>query len=335
MHILENVSLRDRNSFGFDVRAEYFFSASTVEQVRQALAWQQKKNLPILILGGGSNTVFTRNVSGLVLQVAIDTLNTNNTEHHSVKVHAGAGINWHSLVESTVFNGQYGLENLALIPGNVGAAPIQNIGAYGKEICDNLSAVEVIHRVTGEQLRLTKSDCEFSYRHSLFKTPAGAGFIVLGIHLELSTTDKPVVSYAALRDALADETASAQQVFRQVCALRNSKLPDPAVIGNVGSFFKNPIVTSQQVDTLREGHHDLPVYPQQDGFFKLPAAWLIDKAGWKGHRVDSVGVHDRQALVLVNHGNGNGQQIARLADEISLDIKNRYDIELEREPVFY
>ena len=334
MHIRENVSLRNHNSFGFDVRAEYFGSATSIEQVREALAWQQGKKLPIVILGGGSNTVFTGDVSGLVLQVAINTQDTN-IDRHSAKVYAGAGINWHSLVKSTVFNKLYGLENLALIPGNAGAAPIQNIGAYGKEICDNLSAVDVIHRLTGEQLTLTKSDCEFTYRHSFFKTPAGAEFIVLGIQLELSTTDKPVISYDALHDALADDTASAQQVFSAVCELRNAKLPDPAVIGNAGSFFKNPIVTSQHVDTLREVYPDLPAYPQQDGYFKLPAAWLIDKAGWKGHRTGDVGVHDQQALVLVNHGNGNGQQIAILADEISLDIKNRYDIDLEREPVFY
>ncbi len=330
MHIRENESLRDRNSFGFDIRAEYFCSASSIDEVKEALAWQQSKNLQLLVLGGGSNTVFTRNVSGLVLHLAIDNL-AAKTSGDTVSVAVGAGINWHSLVKSTVFNGHYGLENLALIPGNAGAAPIQNIGAYGKEVCDNLESVEVIHRTTGEQLTLSNTECQFGYRHSLFKTPKGSDFIVLGINLELSTIDDPVVTY----DALANKDPTAKQVFQQVCVIRSSKLPDPSVIGNAGSFFKNPIVPRLQVDALRDEYPSLPVYLQSDGSCKLPAAWLIDQAGWKGHRIDGVGVHDKQALVLVNHGTGNGQQIAILANEIRTDIKNRYNIELEREPVIY
>lgn len=334
MHIVENASLRNRNSFGFDVSAEFFCSATSIDEVREALAWQRRKKLPLLVLGGGSNTVFTRNVNGLVLHVAVDTLNTA-LNANTVTVHAGAGINWHTLVESTVFNGQYGLENLALIPGSAGAAPIQNIGAYGKEISDNLQSVDVISRTSGELLTLSNAECEFGYRHSIFKTPAGADYIVIGIHIELSRIDEPKISYDALRNAMANNSATAEQVFKKVCALRNSKLPDPSVIGNAGSFFKNPIVSSQQLDTLRKEYPDLPAYPQNDGSFKLPAAWLIDQAGWKGHRSDDVGVHNKQALVLVNHGNGDGQQIARLADEIKIDIKKRYNVGLEREPVIY
>ncbi len=338
MHISKNVSLRDRNSFGFDVSAEYFCSASSIDEVREALTWQQSKNLPILILGSGSNTVFTRNVSGLVLHIAIDTHRTS-IEKNTAMVYVGAGVNWHSLVKATVSNGQFGLENLALIPGNCGAAPIQNIGAYGKEICDNLISVDVIHQATGETTTLTKSDCDFGYRHSVFKTAAGSEFIILGVQLELSTLDNPVISYDALREALnlsePDADISAERVLQQVCALRSSKLPDPATIGNAGSFFKNPILSSQRVDTLRKKYPDLPVYSWTNGCYKVPAAWLIDQAGWKGHRADGVGVHDRQALVLVNHGNGNGKQIAVLANEIYADIKDRYDIELEREPVMY
>lgn len=338
MQISNNVSLRERNSFGFDISAEYFCSAASIEDVQEALEWQQNIKCPLFILGGGSNTVFTRDVEGLVLHVAIDELTTHATDS-TVTVNAGAGINWHSLVEATVFNGHFGLENLALIPGNAGAAPIQNIGAYGKEICDNLVSVAAIHRQTAETITLKKSDCDFGYRHSLFKTPAGAEFIVLGIELQLSTDDKPVVTYQALADAIertdAKEAVDAESVFNHVCKLRQSKLPDPLVIGNAGSFFKNPIVQRRQVDTLRSKYPDLPVYPQPGGECKLPAAWLIDQAGWKGYCSGEVGVHDRQALVLVNHGGGSGQQIATLADEIQTDIKSRYDIELEREPVIY
>lgn len=338
MHISENVSLREHNSFGFDISAEYFCSATSIDEIQQALTWQRKNRLPLFILGGGSNTVFTRNVEGLVLHVAIDTLEINPQED-TVDVYAGAGINWHNLVKQTVFNDHYGLENLALIPGNAGAAPIQNIGAYGKEVCDHLSSVDVLHQKSGEVITLQNAECDFGYRHSLFKTPEGSEFIVLGIRLELSTNDNPVLTYKALQDALqdnaSDEQPNARQVFAKVCELRQSKLPDPSVIGNAGSFFKNPVVPSQLVDALRKDYPNLPAYLQPGGDFKVPAAWLIDQAGWKGHRAGDVGVHYKQALVLVNHGNGNGQQIAILADEIRADINNRYDIELEREPVFY
>lgn len=334
MHISENVSLKDRNSFGFDVSAEYFCSASTAEEVLEALEWQQSKKQPLLVLGGGSNTVFTRNVTGLVLHVAIDSLATES-KGNTVEVHAGAGFNWHSLVKSTVFNQQYGLENLALIPGNAGASPIQNIGAYGKELCNNLKSVDVIHRVTGEQLTLDKSQCEFGYRHSIFKTPAGSDFIVLGIKLMLSTVDDPILSYDALRNALEKSKPTAEEVFNQVCSLRRSKLPDPTIIGNAGSFFKNPIVSRQQLDALQKEYPAMPAYPQSNGNNKVPAAWLIDQAGWKGHKADGVGVHDKQALVLVNYGHGTGQQIAILADEVKSDVKKRYNIELEQEPVMY
>ena len=338
MNISENVSLRERNSFGFDISAEYFCSATSIDDVREALSWQKNKKCPLLILGGGSNTVFTRNVDGLVLHIAIDELSTR-ADGTTVTVNAGAGINWHTLVETTVFNGHYGLENLALIPGNAGAAPIQNIGAYGKEVCDNLVSVDVLHKKTMEATSLKNSDCEFGYRHSLFKTQKGSELIVLGITLQLSTLDNPVTTYRTLKDAMHKETAAdkqnARSVFNHVCKLRQSKLPDPSTTGNAGSFFKNPVVPSQHVDTLRTTHPDLPAYPQPGDYYKLPAAWLIDQAGWKGHRSGDVGVHDRQALVLVNHGNGTGQQIATLADEIRMDIKKIFNIELEREPVFY
>ena len=338
MHISENVSLRERNSFGFDISAEYFCSAASIEEVREALIWQQSKKCPLLILGAGSNTVFTRNVEGLVLHIAINELSTTINDT-TVTVNAGAGINWHTLVESTVFSGHYGLENLALIPGNAGAAPIQNIGAYGKEVCDNLISVDAIHQQTLDTVTLENSDCDFGYRHSLFKTKTGSDMIVLGITLRLSTIDNPVITYQALKDAIEDNATGAEPdasaVFKHVCNLRQSKLPDPSVTGNAGSFFKNPVVASQQVDALLASYPELPVYPQPGDNYKLPAAWLIDQAGWKGHRSGDVGVHDRQALVLVNHGTGSGQQIATLADEIRMDIKKRFKIELEREPVIY
>ncbi len=334
MLISNNVSLRGYNSFGFDISAEHFCSAASIDEIKEALEWRRKHNKPLLILGGGSNTVFTRNVEGLVLQVSIDQIKTE-TNNDSISVYAGAGVNWHHLVKQTVFNNQFGLENLALIPGNAGAAPIQNIGAYGKELCNNLISVDTMHRETFERLTLSKEECDFDYRHSLFKTAQGADLIVLGIQLQLSSMDNPLISYSALQEAMQNTSPTATEVFNTVCHLRQSKLPDPQVIGNAGSFFKNPVVPRQQVDELLARYPDLPVYPFSDKENKLPAAWLIDRAGWKGHRSGNVGVHNKQALVLVNHGGGNGQQIAILANEIQRDIKQRYQINLEREPTLY
>ena len=342
MQISQNVSLRDRNSFGFDIWAEYFCEPKSLDDIAEALEWRTKHKQPLLVLGGGSNTVFTRNVEGLVLHVAIDHLKSEaasssptNNQSHTITVSAGAGVNWHQLVQKTVFKNQFGLENLALIPGEVGAAPIQNIGAYGKELCDNLISVDVIDRTSGEAITLSNSECEFAYRHSLFKTPAGKDFIVTGIELALSSVDTPHIAYQALQNCFTNAKPNARSVFEYVCQIRNDKLPDPAIIGNAGSFFKNPVLPRQQVDALSQRYTGLPVYPHSDSHNKLPAAWLIEQAGWKGYRQGDVGVHDRQALVLVNHGTGNGQQIAVLADEIQQDIKNRYDITLEREPVLY
>jgi len=334
MQISENVSLQARNSFGFDVSAEYFCAPTSIDEVRETLEWQRKHKHALLILGGGSNTVFTRNVTGLVMHIAIDHL-TSDANTSDIMVSVGAGVNWHQLVKTTVFNNQFGLENLALIPGSAGAAPIQNIGAYGKELCDNLISVDVIDRNTGQCNTLTKEECNFAYRHSLFKTPAGASFIVTGINLKLSKEDTPQTHYQALQESLGDTTATAQSIFNHVCQLRESKLPDPSIIGNAGSFFKNPILPRQQVDTLLQEYPELPVYSHSTTHCKVPAAWLIDRAGWKGHRKGPIGVHDRQALVLVNHGGGNGQQIATLAEEIQQDVRQRYNISLEREPVLY
>lgn len=343
MQISQNVSLRKRNSFGFDISAEYFCEPGSLEDIAEALEWRTKHQTPLFILGGGSNTLFTRNVDGLVMHIAINHLNsepastppTSNQTNNTITVSAGAGVNWHELVKTTIANNQYGLENLALIPGDVGAAPIQNIGAYGKELCDNLISVDTIDRYSGELITLSNTECEFSYRHSLFKTTAGKHLIVTGIKLALSSVDNPHIGYQALKNCFTDSVPDARSVFDHVCRIRNEKLPNPSVIGNAGSFFKNPVLPRQQVDTLKQKYADLPVYPHSDSHRKLPAAWLIERAGWKGHRQGEVGVHDRQALVLVNHGAGNGQQIAILADEIQQDIKARYNIALEREPVLY
>lgn len=339
MNIESNKSLRSYNSFGFEISAEWFTSVNTLEQLREALHWARTTDKTTLILGGGSNTLFTRNVDGLVIHIAIPGFETTVTDdQESTLIRVGAGMNWHDLVATTLHQKLYGLENLALIPGSAGAAPIQNIGAYGVELSELLTEVEVLNTRTGESDKLNNSDCDFGYRHSTFKTPVGKNFVVTAIHIKLSNRNRPKIEYKALQDILEQQNITqpdCQQVFNSVCDIRRSKLPDPAYLGNAGSFFKNPVITRQQLDTLLVDHSDLPNFFQDDGTYKVPAAWLIDRAGWKGHRNGAVGVHSEQALVLVNHGDGNGQQIAILANEIRNDILQRFNIALEREPVIY
>ncbi|OED39783.1 UDP-N-acetylenolpyruvoylglucosamine reductase [Chromatiales bacterium (ex Bugula neritina AB1)] len=330
-----NKSLRHYNSFGFDVRAKYFISVKSVDDLAEVLEWSKLNSLSVYILGGGSNTVFTGDIDGLVIHMGITGSRIYSSDDSKITIEVGAGCDWHQLVIDTLKQKHYGLENLAMIPGLAGAAPIQNIGAYGVEVCERLHSVTTFNRHSGEQQTLTNPDCEFGYRHSLFKTARGRDFIITSITLELSRQDSTRVGYKALLDELEQNgitNPTANDVFNSVCAVRASKLPDPKVLGNAGSFFKNPTLESQQLDDLQALCSDIPVYPQQDGRFKVPAAWLIENAGWKGHRSGPVGVHTKQALVLVNHGGGNGQQIAILADDIQHDIKSRYNIELEREP---
>lgn len=339
MNIEFSKQLHDYNSFGFDISAEFFVSVRTTTDLKEALEWSRNKNIPSFILGGGSNTVFTRNVVGLVIHIAIDGYSEHAlADKNYANLKVGAGVNWHQLVIKTLQNKLYGLEHLALIPGCAGAAPIQNIGAYGSEIKDALISVDVLDKTSGELSVLNNSDCHFDYRHSIFKTPAGNDFVVTAINLKLSRLDQPQIKYKALQDALdqrAIENAGSQQIFDSVCEIRRAKLPDPDKLGNAGSFFKNPVISRQLLDTLLQTHKKLPHFEQSDGYFKVPAAWLIDRAGWKGHRKGSVGVHSEQALVLVNLGGGNGQQIAILAEQIRNDIQNQFGIALEREPVLY
>jgi UDP-N-acetylmuramate dehydrogenase len=328
-------SLKALNTFGFDVKAEHFVRVSSLAELQAALAWAKLEAQPVFVLGGGSNTVFTRDVSGLVVQMNLQALEFASSDRSHATVVAGAGIDWHQLVEQCLSRQRYGLENLALIPGCAGAAPIQNIGAYGRELSEFLVGVETLNRSTGEVLTLPREQCRFGYRDSVFKSPAGRDLIVLGIQLRLATRDQPVWHYASLSQSLQQAGISApssHDVFTHVCAIRRSKLPDPAQIGNAGSFFKNPVVSDKQLRSLLQDYPGLPHYPQPDGQCKLAAGWLIEQAGWKGHRRDGVGVHADQALVLVNLGDGNGQQIAILAADIQRDIARKFDIELETEP---
>ena len=339
MNIESSKPLREFNSFGFDISAEYFVSVHNTNELAEALEWSKKKNISVLILGGGSNTVLTRNVDGLVIHIAIDGYNELPVaDENYANLNVGAGVNWHQLVIKTLSKKLFGLENLAMIPGSAGAAPIQNIGAYGSEIKEVITSVEVLDKTTSELSVINNSDCAFGYRHSIFKTNAGSNYVVTAINLKLCRLDNPRIEYQALRDVLNQqgiENPTSQQVFNSVSEIRRTKLPDPTQLGNAGSFFKNPVIDRHQLDTLKQTYYKLPHFDQPDGTFKLPAAWLIEQAGWKGHRAGPVGVHSKQALVLVNHGGGNGQQIAILAEQVRNDIQQKFGIALEREPVIY
>lgn len=338
MQVSHNYSLKTHNTFGFDVLAEHFTRSANVAELQRALAWAKSRQLPVFILGAGSNSVFTADVAGLVIQMDFRQLEFLAPNRTGAAVIAGAGVDWHWLVQQCLQKQRYGLENLALIPGSAGAAPIQNIGAYGRELSDFLTAVEILDRTTGDVRLLNHEQCLLGYRDSLFKSDQGRDLIVLAIHLNLAVQDKPLCHYASLAQSLDSagiDNPDSQTVFEHVCAIRRQKLPDPAEIGNAGSFFKNPVVSADQLKSLLSNHPEAPHYPQHDGCHKIAAGWLIEKAGWKGYRRDRVGVHADQALVLVNHGGGSGQQIATLAADIQRDIEQKFHITLEAEPGIY
>ena len=290
---------------------------------------------PLLVLGGGSNLLFAGDPDSVVLSLNSRRIDLVADDGDHAIVRADAGVEWHAFVLHTLAQGLCGLENLALIPGTVGAAPIQNIGAYGVEVCDSIHAVDVFDREQGGMRRLHRDDCAFAYRDSLFKRVPDR-YVVVSVEFALSRTPASRLDYAGLGDELAAmgiAAPNAQQVADAVVNIRRRKLPDPAVIGNAGSFFKNPIVPQAIADALQAAHPALPMFRgDSDATRKLSAAWLIDSCGWKGHRDGDAGVSDRHALVLVNHGGASGAQLLELARRIAASVHARFDVALEPEP---
>ncbi|MFC6672793.1 UDP-N-acetylmuramate dehydrogenase [Marinobacterium aestuariivivens] len=325
------------NSFGFPSRAEYFLRVETLDQLRQAVALARKQGWPMLMLGGGSNLVLREHIPGLVIQMALKGRQVASPEAGTVLVSAAAGENWHETVVWTLQQGCYGLENLALIPGTVGAAPMQNIGAYGVELEERFDSLLALDTESGDIRRFDRDDCRFGYRDSLFKSVAPGRYIILEVTFALSQRPCPVLRYQALADALALRGLTApdpEQVFEAICEIRRRKLPDPAVVGNAGSFFKNPLVSSAQCEALRERFPGLVAFAAGDGC-KLAAGWLIDQCGWKGRRLGQVGVYHQQALVLVNEGGGTAAELLQLSDRIRGSVRERFGVELEMEPRLY
>ncbi|TYZ14589.1 UDP-N-acetylmuramate dehydrogenase [Hymenobacter lutimineralis] len=329
-----NVSLRPFNTFGIEVKARLFARFRSVEELQALLALPAVQQAEKLVLGGGSNLLFTRDFEGVVLKNEINGLDIISQDEDTALVRAGAGESWHGLVQYTLEQELSGIENLSLIPGTVGAAPLQNIGAYGAELKDTFDHLEALEIATGQLRTFSHAECGFGYRESVFKGPLKSRYIVTGVVLRLRRRHQANVSYGAIRTTLDDmgigPEPTPRQVSEAVVSIRRSKLPDPTEIGNAGSFFKNPELSQQKYDELKAQYADLPGYPLPGGV-KVPAAWLIEQCGWKGRRLGAHGVHDRQALVLVNHGGAQGEDIRNLAFEIIASVREKFGVELHPE----
>ena len=332
-----NYPLQALNTFGITAQAAAYVRITSTSQLQAALQDPALAGMPRLVLGGGSNIVLTGDFAGAVLHMATTGVRLAQASFDTILVTAAAGENWHAFVQWTLTQGVGGLENLSLIPGTVGAAPIQNIGAYGVEIKDVLHSVSVMHAGSGIVFDMDRAACRFGYRDSIFKHADGAELIVLEVTFALPAQWQPNLRYAELAQAVAEQqldNPTAQQVADTVIAIRRRKLPDPAVIGNAGSFFKNPVVSKEHCAQLLERYPALVHHAQPDGTEKLAAGWLIDQCGWKGKNLGPAGVYPRQALVLVNNGGARGADITGLAEAIQKDVEAKYGVLLSPEPVF-
>lgn len=330
-------SLQSHNTFGIEVHARAYLPITSIDALHALRDNRALSDLPRLVLGGGSNVLFTGDFPGLVLHMCTRGIEIVDDDQDATYVRAAAGENWHQFVRWTLRQGLGGLENLSLIPGSVGAAPIQNIGAYGVEVKDCFHALTAFDFDTGEIFVLDKQTCEFGYRDSVFKHRLRERVAILDVTFALPKHWVPNIRYADVAHELsyrAIDMPSAQDISDAVIAIRTRKLPDPAEIGNAGSFFKNPVVSSSLREKLFERYPQLVSYAQPDGNFKLAAGWLIDQCGWKGKRVGAAGVYHNQALVLVNHGGAQGQEIVKLACAIQNDVEARFGVRLEPEPVY-
>ncbi len=335
--IKENVSLKPYNTFGLEVTARYFVEITEVEELVSLLkdpAWSSVRKL---FLGGGSNILLLNDFDGLVIKISLGGIGiTEETPDHAV-VQAGAGEVWHQLVLHTLERNLGGLENLSLIPGTVGAAPMQNIGAYGAEVKDTFYSLEALNLETLQTEEFSPEKCKFGYRESFFKHEGKDRYVILNVRFKLSKNPRINIAYGAIQQTLDEmgvNSPTIQDVSRAVIRIRQSKLPDPAKIGNSGSFFKNPEIPREEYEKIRKNYPDMPGYEVNPEITKVPAGWLIEQAGWKGKRFGQVGVHDKQALVLVNFGGGKGREIAELAGRIQASVAEKFGIHISPEVNF-
>lgn len=337
MMITENISLKSFNTFGIDVSAKHFARFTTVDELHELLEFNQPPTSNLkpqtLILGGGSNILFTKDVDGLVLKNELLGIKEIKEDEHHVYVQAGAGVNWHHFVLHCIHNGWAGVENLSLIPGNVGASPMQNIGAYGVEIKDVFYSLEAFHIPDKKTVHFSVNDCEFGYRESVFKRKYKNEFVITNVTYRLNRIPSFNTSYGAIEQELEKMGVgkSIQSISQAVINVRSSKLPDPAVMGNAGSFFKNPEILNSKFEILKKEYPAIVGYSLPNGNVKLAAGWLIEQCGWKGYRKGDAGCHEKQALVLVNYGNAKGNDIYALSEEILQGVKKKFGVGLERE----
>jgi UDP-N-acetylmuramate dehydrogenase len=334
MNLLQNISLKPFNTFGIDVSSLFFSAFSNIQELTEVLEFSEKRKLNCLTIGGGSNLLFTKDYDGIILKNELDGIQlvSENDDYYFVK--AAAGVVWHNFVLHCIENNYGGVENLSLIPGSVGASPLQNIGAYGVELKDIFFELEAFNITTKTIEKFSLNDCNFGYRESVFKQQLKGKYIIVSVTFKL--TKQPVFNtkYGAIEQELEKmgcTELSIKNISNAVINIRSSKLPNPKEIGNAGSFFKNPVIDAEIYVKLVYLHPNIPIYPASDNKYKLAAGWLIEQCGWKGYRKQDAGCHSKQALVLVNYANASGKEIYDLSSEIVASVQQKFGVDLERE----
>lgn len=333
MLIQENIALNSLNSFGCHAIAKYFCIIKRKDEINDAISWCKHQDLPFLILGGGSNILFTKDFDGLVIKIELKGIELVKENANDVFLNVGAGENWHLFVTYCVQKAWGGIENLSLIPGTVGAAPIQNIGAYGVEAKDTITQITAYDTQRQEWVIIQKTDCQFEYRNSLFKQEKNR-YVITEVQFCLQKQPKLHTDYGAIREVLHKKQikqASIQDISNAIIEIRREKLPDPTILGNAGSFFKNPTVSLDIYNSLKEQNPSIVAFPISDTQYKLAAGWLIEQTGWKGKKKGAVGCYEKQALVIVNYAEASGIDIFNFSEEIIQSVKNKFGIQLERE----
>ncbi|MEQ9265876.1 MAG: UDP-N-acetylmuramate dehydrogenase [Balneolaceae bacterium] len=329
--VKENVDLSGFTTMGVAALARYYIEVQSLSELKEAITFARAKEQKLLVLGGGSNLLFIDDFDGVIVRNLIKGIKLVEEDEDSVLLKVGAGEDWNEFVEYTVSEGYGGIENLSLIPGTVGAAPIQNIGAYGVELKDTFESLEALHIESGEKQNFDESQCSFGYRDSIFKRELKGKVIILSVTLRLNKSPKLNFEYEALKEKLNEkgiQNPSVIDISKAVIEVRQSKLPDPKEIGNTGSFFKNPEIETSEYDDLKLKYPTIPGYKVSDTITKVPAGWLIEQAGWKGMRFGDAGIHDKQALVLVNHGKATGEELWELAQKIQASVVEKFNIRL-------
>ena len=332
MNLKENASLLTYNTFGIDVKADFLIEYDSASDLQLVLRSEVVTNNKTLFIGGGSNLLFLKDYNGVVLHSAIHSIHKVREDADSVFVEVGSSVNWDDFVGYCVENGWGGVENLSLIPGEAGAAAVQNIGAYGVEVCEVIVEVNAVEKVTGDLRTFTDEECRYGYRDSIFKNELKGKYIITSILFQLRKIPVFRLDYQHLEEAvLRNGVVNLQNIRNTIIQIRTSKLPDPKIMGNAGSFFMNPVIPKEQFKSLQTKYPQIPHYFDSESKEKIPAAWLIDQCGWKGRHIGRAGVHDKQALVIVNLGGATGEEILFLAEQIQFSVKEKFGIELKPE----